>query len=114
MSLKFSTYLILSFFSMFLMIIYACITREQFYPIILLLITSKISFLLLLNLFFILLLLIIKIFIKIFFSKLRDIENELILERLKYSIIETSLALTIFRNDITIIILGFFFYFINY
>lgn len=83
------------------MVVYACITREQFYPIILLLVTSKVSFLLIANMIFACTLLFGQIMIKLFFGTLRDVEYELILERAKYSITETCLALTIFRNDLT-------------
>lgn len=107
-SYKFWYYFILSSLLMFLMILYACITREQFYPIILLLVTSKISFILLLNMLFAFTLLFGQIIIKLFYGQLRDVEYELIIERSKYSITETCLALTIFRNDLSPIIFCFF------
>lgn len=93
---------------MFAMVIYACVTREQFYPIILLLVTSKVSYLLIGNMVLAVTLLIGQVAIKLFFGKLRDVEMELIIERSKYSITETCLALTIFRNDLSPPIFAFF------
>jgi E3 ubiquitin-protein ligase synoviolin len=108
MAFKFWHYFLLSSLLMFSMVIYACITREQFYPIILLLVTSKVSFLLISNMIFALTLLIGQITIKLFFGTLRDVEIEQIIERAKYSITETCLALTIFRNDLSPPIFAFF------
>jgi E3 ubiquitin-protein ligase synoviolin len=93
---------------MFSMVVYACVTREQFYPIILLLVSSKVSFLLISNMVFALALLLAQIMIKVFFGSLRDVEYELIMERAKYSITETCLALTIFRNDLSPSVFAFF------
>jgi E3 ubiquitin-protein ligase synoviolin len=93
---------------MFSMVIYACVTREQFYPIILLLVNSKVSFLLISNMIFAFTLLFGQILIKLFFGSLRDVEYELIMERAKYSITETCLALTIFRNDLSPSVFAFF------
>ena len=100
MAFKFWHYFAFSSFLMFSMVVYACYSREQFYPIVLLLLTSKVSFVLMANMAFALALLIGKVCIKLFFGQLRDIEWELVLERCKYSVTETCLALTIFRSEL--------------
>lgn len=90
------------------MVAYACYSREQFYPIVLLLMTSKVSYMLMANMAFALALLIGQIGIKAFFGQLRDIEWELVFEMSKYSITETCLALTIFRNELSPVVFAFF------
>jgi E3 ubiquitin-protein ligase synoviolin len=90
------------------MISYACYTREQFYPIILLLVTSKVSFVIGANMILATFILTGKVGIRVFFKELREAELELIRERAKYSMTETLLALTIFRNELTPTIFLFF------
>lgn len=109
MAFKFWHYFTLSSFLMFSMVVYACYSREQFYPIVLLLLTSKISFVLMANMAFALSLLLGQIGIKVFFGQLRDTEWELVYERSKYSITETCLALTIFRSELSPVVFAFFF-----
>jgi len=99
--ISFKSYFTLSVIGMFSVVLYACYTREQFYTIILFLVTSKISFLLAGNLLVACALLIGNVTKSIFLGRLRDIEVELLVDRCKYSITETLLALTIFRNELT-------------
>ena len=105
---KFYQYFLTSFVMSVAMIGYACFTRDQFYPIILLLVTSKVSFVIGANMVLAIFILSAKIGIRIFFKELRDAEVELIRERAKYSVTETLLALTVFRNELTPMIFLFF------
>jgi len=90
------------------MVMYACYTREQFYPILLLLTSSKVSLVLLSNMAFAVALFLGQVAIKLVFGALRDVELEVIHERSKYSITETCLALTIFRSELSPTVLAFF------
>jgi E3 ubiquitin-protein ligase synoviolin len=83
------------------MVYYAYYTRRQFYPTILYLVSSKTCFLVGGNLFFASALLFARLIKSLFFGTLREVETELLLEKAKYAIIETCLALTIFRNELT-------------
>jgi E3 ubiquitin-protein ligase synoviolin len=87
---------------------YACYTREQFYPIILFLVTSKVSFIIAANMILALAFFCGRIGIKTFFGQLRDAELELVYDRAKYSITETCLALTIFRQELSPTVFLFF------
>ena len=48
------------------------------------------------------------LFKSIFLGKLRDVEVELLIDRLKYYIMEVSLALTIFRNELNLVVMAEF------
>lgn len=87
---------------------YAIYSREQFYPIVLFLVTSKISFVVAGNMILATALLLGHVSKAIFLGQLRDVEIELLTERAKYTITETCLALTIFRNELSPSILGLF------
>ena len=82
-------------------IFYAWYTREQFYPTILFLVTSKVSYVSAGNLVLALSVLLGRILIGIFFGNLRDVEVEVLYDKAKYSITETCLALTVFRHELT-------------
>lgn len=87
---------------------YAVQSRQQFYPIILYLATSKLSFLITSNLVLALFVLFGKSLKTIFLGNLRDSEVELLIDKAKYTITETCLALTIFRNELSASVLGLF------
>lgn len=106
--LSFGLYFFLSSAAMCANISYACYTREQFYPIVLFLVTSKISFLITANMVVALTGLIGKIMKSIFFGKLRDTEVEQLIDRLRYSVAETGLALTTFRAELSPVVLLMF------
>lgn len=99
--MRFSHYFYASTIALLSMIYYAYYTQRQFYPTILFLVSSKLSFLILGNMGLALSLFIARIFKNIYFGKLRDVEVELLIERAKYTITETCLALTIFRSELT-------------
>ena len=48
------------------------------------------------------------LFKAIFLGKLRDVEVELLVDRLKYYVMEVSLALTIFRNELNLVVMAEF------
>lgn len=108
MTIDFKTYFSLSFMSVAALVIYAYYTREQFYPTILFLVSSKLSFLISGNMLLVTVVLVAKILKTIFFGKLRGVEVELLFDKAKYSITETCLALTVFRHEITPTILMIF------
>jgi E3 ubiquitin-protein ligase synoviolin len=79
---------------------YAYYTRQQFYPTILYLVSSKTCFLVAGNLAFACSMLFARMVKTLFFGTLREVEAELLIEKARYTIIETCLALTIFRNEL--------------
>lgn len=98
--MNFFSYFFGSLTCVIVLIAYAIQTQEQFYPIILFLTTSKISYIVCGNMAASLILLVAKISKTIFLGNLRDAEVEMLLENIKYSVFETCLALTIFRNEL--------------
>ncbi|GIL68641.1 hypothetical protein Vafri_21890 [Volvox africanus] len=78
---------------------HAVSTRQQFYRAAMYLSSSKVAVALLGNLAFALALFIHQLVIKLFLGSLRDIEQEMIRERLSSAVMETLLALTIFREE---------------
>ena len=99
--MKFSSYFYSSVAATAAIIAHAVFTREQFYPIILFLVTSKISFVVMGNMAVASILLVGRISQHIFLGALREIEVEQLIERAKYTVTETCLALTVFRNDLS-------------
>lgn len=97
--MKLATYFLTSLLAVVAMVIFAMYTREQFYPVILFLVSSKVSFIINVNM-------IVAIFVsstafvnKIFLGNLRDVEVEMLIDKGKYALTETCLAFTIFRNE---------------
>ncbi|GBG60630.1 hypothetical protein CBR_g8650 [Chara braunii] len=74
-------------------------TREQFYPAMLYLATSKICVVVLGNMAFVLTILFWHLLKKIFLGNLREAEVERLQELLRHETMETCLAMTIFRGD---------------
>lgn len=93
---------------MIAVVYYAYYTKKQFYPAILFLVSSKASYIVVGNLLLALSLFIARIFKSIFFGQLRDSEVELLIEKAKYVIPETCLALTIFRSELSPFVLALF------
>ena len=108
MTIDFKTYFSLSFISVAALVVYAYYTREQFYPTILFLVSSKVSFLISGNMLLVTVVFVAKVLKSIFFGKLRSVEVELLYDKAKYSITETCLALTVFRHEITPTVLMIF------
>ena len=108
MTLSFGWYFMCSALAMMGLIVYAIQAKEQFYPALVYLVQSKTSFLLMGNMIIACATLIAKTFKTVFFGSLRGVEVEMLYERAKYSITETCLALTVFRNEITPTILLLF------
>lgn len=108
MGVNFKAYFSLSVLALASLVMYAYQTKEQFYPTILFLVTSKVSFVLSGNMIIASAILLSKLLKSIFFGELRDVEVELLCDRAKYSITETCLALTVFRHEITPVILMIF------
>jgi E3 ubiquitin-protein ligase synoviolin len=108
MGVPFALYFVLSTLAGGATVSYACYTREQFYPIILFLVTSKLSFLVAANLVVAFGIVFGKVLKSVYFGRLRDTEVEQLVERCKYSIMETCLALTIFRHELTPFVLLLF------
>ena len=100
-AMKFSTYFSASVLLMMGTVYYAFYTYRQFYPTVLFLVSSKLSYVVIGNMVFAVGLLIAKIFKTLFFGQLRDTEVEHLVDTAKYTIPETCLALTIFRNELT-------------
>ena len=99
MKMKVATYLTLSFVSSILLLIYAIYTKEQFYPVILFLVSSKVSFVINVNTMLSVSVLFAKFLSYLVFGNLRDLEIEMLIDRAKFAVTETLLALTIFRNE---------------
>ncbi|KAG6954188.1 hypothetical protein JG688_00012481 [Phytophthora aleatoria] len=80
---------------------YTYVTRQQFYPSIIYLATSKVSVLVLGNAGLVLTTLFGRLLKAFFLGTLRDAEVELLHENVRYAVTETCLALTIFREEIS-------------
>ena len=106
--MRFASYFYASLASTIGLIAHVIYTREQFYPIVLYLVTSKISFVVLGNMGIATVILIGRLSNSIFLGSLREAEVELLFDRAKYTITETCLALTIFRNELSPPILAMF------
>ncbi|KAK3283990.1 hypothetical protein CYMTET_8333 [Cymbomonas tetramitiformis] len=94
-----STYLFGSFALSSAVVYHAFSTREQFYPAMLFLSTSKLSVVIMGNMAFALTLVLGQVLKKIFLGQLRESEVERLCERSKDAITETCLAMTIFREE---------------
>lgn len=99
MALTFAKYFILSLLATISTIIYAIYTREQFYPVILFLVTSKVSYVVNANFILAFTLLVARVAKYLFLGKLRDAEVEMLYERGQYAFVEICIALTVFRNE---------------
>ena len=97
--MKFGHYYFLSLVATLSTILYAIYTREQFYPIVLFLVSSKVSYIVNANCILANTMLLGKILVSLFFGKVRGVEIELLQDQGKYTIIEICIALTLFRND---------------
>lgn len=98
-------YLAGSVFAAIVVIWHAFTTRQQFFPSVAYLSSSKLSVAVLGNLGFAMALSTYKILTWTFLGRLRDSEVERINDKVSQAIIETLLAMTIFRQDFTV---GFF------
>mmetsp|Transcript_7409 Transcript_7409/g.11066 ORF Transcript_7409/g.11066 Transcript_7409/m.11066 type:complete len:458 (+) Transcript_7409:32-1405(+) len=89
-------------------IYYAWFTREQFYLTIVYLTTNKLSIISLGNMVFAAIIGLGKSLKTIFLNVLRDVEVEMLNENIRFAITETCLAMTIFREEINLTVIGFF------
>lgn len=87
---------------------YAAATRQQFFPAVVYLATSKLSVLVLGNAALVLALLAARLAKSLFLGSLRDAEVELLHENVRYAVTETCLALTIFRDEINARVVALF------
>jgi E3 ubiquitin-protein ligase synoviolin len=87
---------------------YTYATRQQFYPSVIYLVTSKVSVLVLGNAGLVLTTLLGRALKSLFFGSLRDAEVELLHENVRYAVTETCLALTIFRDEISFHVMALF------
>ena len=105
---RFSAYASGSFVMTVAVIAYAYYTRLQFYPMTVYLVTSKFCIVVLCNMALVLTILLGKGTKRLFLGQLRDAELEILYENSRYAITETCLALTIFREEINLKVVGFF------
>ena len=84
------------------LVYHALKTREQYFPAMLYLSTSKLSVVVMGNLMFALTLCLGHLFKAIFLGQLREAEVERLYERSKDAIMETCLAMTIFREEFNV------------
>ncbi|KAF5838890.1 hypothetical protein DUNSADRAFT_1980 [Dunaliella salina] len=97
--LTYSKYYLLSFLGGVAVVYHAFATRQHFYPAMVYLSTSKLAVALLGNMVFASALLCQSLAIKVFLGGLREIEVEMVRERLSSAIMESLLALTVFRDE---------------
>jgi len=83
-------------------------TKKQFYPAVVMITNSNVSMLVIQFQGFILCLLLARMFQRIFFGKLSDLERETLYDRSWFAVTETCLAMTIFRDEFTTKIFGLF------
>ncbi|KAL4443990.1 hypothetical protein ABPG75_011727 [Micractinium tetrahymenae] len=87
---------------------HAFATREQFFPAMVYLSSSKISLAVLGNMGFALALATYKLLLRVFLGRLRDSELERVNDKVGQAVVETCLAMTIFREDFTATFLSMF------
>lgn len=101
-------YMTLSVAAASAVIYHAFATRRQFFPTAVYLSTSKLAVAAVGNLSFAMALAMYNLVIKVFLGTLREIELERVKEKLSSAIMETCLALTIFREEFNIGFVGMF------
>lgn len=77
----------------------AYMAKQQFYPTVIYLVTSKTNMVVLANMALALLILFGRIIKRIFFGTLRDAELERLQDRSRIAVIETCLMMTMFREE---------------
>lgn len=98
--MRFTSYVVLSTTAMIAVLYYAYYIKKQLYPTMLFLVSSKVSFLIAGNLAVAYTLVVTRMIKTLYFGALRETEVEILMERAKYSLIETAIALTIFRFEL--------------
>jgi E3 ubiquitin-protein ligase synoviolin len=106
--MRFAVYSFLSTALTLAVVSYAYITREQFYPAVIFLVTSKFSIMILGNMALVLTLLLGRIVKFFFLGSLVQQEVELLYENSRFAVTETCLALTIFREELNVQMAGLF------
>jgi E3 ubiquitin-protein ligase synoviolin len=106
--MKFASYYFYSVLSVFTLCYYAYYIHRQFYPTILFLSSSKLSLIVAGNIVLAHFIFVARILKKVFFGELRDAEVEVLSDRATYTITETCLALSIFRNELSSLIFALF------
>ena len=106
---RFSVYAWISSIATLCILLYAWQTRIQFFPMVVFLSTSKVSIVLLVNFAFVLTLLFGRLLKSLFLGNLRNAELELIYENSRLTITETIIALTNFREQLTIRVFTLFY-----
>eukprot|EP00816_Leptocylindrus_hargravesii_P010495 CAMPEP_0196802174 /NCGR_PEP_ID=MMETSP1362-20130617/1839_1 /TAXON_ID=163516 /ORGANISM="Leptocylindrus danicus, Strain CCMP1856" /LENGTH=587 /DNA_ID=CAMNT_0042173395 /DNA_START=150 /DNA_END=1913 /DNA_ORIENTATION=+ len=99
---QYLSYTRLSLLSTAALIFYAYFTREQFYPAVVYLTTSKLAHVLLGNAAVAFSKLTYSVIVAIFLGDLREVERDAVSEGLRWNLTETCLALTIFREEISV------------
>ena len=100
--MRFVTYSLLSTLATVTTVVYAFATRVQFYPSVIYLVTSKSCILVLGNMALVLTLLFGRICKGIFLGTLREQELDRLYDNSRYAVTETCLALTIFREELSV------------
>ncbi|EQC40801.1 hypothetical protein SDRG_01870 [Saprolegnia diclina VS20] len=90
------------------LVAYTYHTRQQFYPTVIYLVTSKVSVMVLCNVAFVLTILFGRVFKRIFLGTLRDAELEMLYDHARFAIAETCFTLSVFREEMTLKVLALF------
>ncbi|KDO28192.1 hypothetical protein SPRG_06240 [Saprolegnia parasitica CBS 223.65] len=90
------------------LVAYTYHTRQQFYPTVIYLVTSKVSVMVLCNVAFVLTILCGRVFKRIFLGTLRDAELEMLYDHARFAIAETCFTLSVFREEMTLKVLALF------
>lgn len=98
---KFQLYTTFSVLITAIVVANTTLVHKQFYPTMVQLTTNKLSKLVLINDALLTLILFGKLLLKLFFGKIRTIEEEKSWENACVSLVETCLALTIFRGEVS-------------
>jgi len=106
--MKFGAYACLSTLLAASTVTYAVQQKQQFYPTVVFLVTSKFSIVVLVNFALVLTLILGRITKSIFLGRLRDAEREIVYDNVRYAIPETCVALTIFHEELNIRVFGLF------
>lgn len=105
---RFGLYALISTIATYAVVRYAYTTREQFYPAVIYMVSSKTSIVVLCNMALVLIVTAAAALKALFLGELRTAEVERVNEALRFTIPEICVALTLFREELTMRVLGLF------
>ncbi|CAM9756025.1 unnamed protein product [Ascophyllum nodosum] len=108
--MRFGIYVGVSFIVALTTVFHAWHTREEYFPTVVFMTTNKLAQVVIGNWVLVMGVVIGKALQMLFLGRLRDNEVEVVYDNARYAIMETCLALTVFRGDLSAVVFGMFAY----